>query len=52
MRRTLVLLRPVITERSMTETGVGRYTFEVVKSATKQEIGPRWPRPSRSTWST
>jgi len=38
MRGTLVLLRPVITERSMTETGTGRYTFEVQKNATKQEI--------------
>jgi large subunit ribosomal protein L23 len=38
MRGTLVLLRPVITERSMGETGSGRYTFEVVKDATKQEI--------------
>ena len=33
-----MLLRPVITERSMTETGSGRYTFEVAKDATKQEI--------------
>ena len=38
MRGTLVLLRPVITERSMTETNVGRYTFEVLRDATKQEI--------------
>ena len=38
MRGTLVLLRPVITERSMTETNVGRYTFEVTRDATKQEI--------------
>jgi large subunit ribosomal protein L23 len=38
MRGTLVLLRPVITERSMTETASGRYTFEVTKDATKQEI--------------
>ena len=38
MRGSLVLLRPVITERSMTETGHGRYTFAVMKDATKQEI--------------
>ena len=36
MRGTLVLLRPVITERSMTETGAGRYTFEVSTHATTQ----------------
>ena len=36
MRGTLVLVRPVITERSMTETGVGRYTFAVATDATKQ----------------
>lgn len=38
MRGTLVLLRPVITEKSMLETNKGRYTFEVVRDATKQEI--------------
>jgi large subunit ribosomal protein L23 len=38
MRGTLVLLRPVITERSMTETNHGRYTFAVATDATKQEI--------------
>jgi len=38
MRGALLLLRPVITERSMTETSVGRYTFAVMKDATKQEI--------------
>ena len=38
MRGSLVLLRPVITERSMTETGHGRYTFAVMRDATKQEI--------------
>ena len=38
MRGTLVLLRPVITERSMTETNAGRYTFAVAKSATKRDI--------------
>jgi large subunit ribosomal protein L23 len=38
MKGTLVLLRPVITERSMTETNLGRYTFAVDTSATKQEI--------------
>jgi large subunit ribosomal protein L23 len=38
LRGTLVLLRPVITEKSMAGTNVGRYTFAVVKDATKQEI--------------
>lgn len=38
MRGSLVLLRPVITERSMSETGNGRYTFAVATDATKQEI--------------
>ncbi|HUQ42021.1 MAG TPA: 50S ribosomal protein L23 [Candidatus Limnocylindrales bacterium] len=38
MRGTLVLLRPVITERSMTETNAGRYTFAVADDASKQEI--------------
>ncbi len=38
MRGTLVLLRPVITERSMSETSAGRYTFAVADDATKPEI--------------
>lgn len=38
MRGSLVLLRPIITERSMGQTNDGRYTFEVAKNATKQEI--------------
>ena len=38
MSNTLVLLRPVITEKSMTETAVGRYTFEVEPSADKRTI--------------
>ena len=38
MRGTLVLLRPIITEKSMTETNAGRYTFEVVRDADKREI--------------
>lgn len=38
MKGTLVLLRPVITERSMTMTNSGRYTFAVATDATKQEI--------------
>ena len=38
MKGTLVLLRPVITERSMTQTNAGRYTFAVDTNATKQEI--------------
>ena len=35
---TLVLRRPIITEKSMTETGKGRYTFEVAREANKLEI--------------
>lgn len=38
MRGTLVLLRPVITEKSMLETNKGRYTFQVARDASKQEI--------------
>ena len=38
MKGPLVLLRPVITERSMSETNAGRYTFAVAKDATKLEI--------------
>jgi large subunit ribosomal protein L23 len=38
MKGTLVLLRPVITERSMSQTNDGRYTFAVAQNATKHEI--------------
>lgn len=38
MRGTLVLLRPVITEKSMSETNAGRYTFAVAPDAHKREI--------------
>ncbi len=38
MRGSLVLLRPVVTERSMGQTNGGRYTFAVAMDATKQEI--------------
>ncbi|MBI2325286.1 MAG: 50S ribosomal protein L23 [Chloroflexi bacterium] len=38
MTNTLVLLRPIVTEKSMAGTNNGKYTFEVRKSATKQEI--------------
>ncbi len=38
MRGTLVLLRPIITERSMTQTNAGRYTFAVDPGASKTEI--------------
>jgi len=38
MRGTLVLLRPVVTEKSMGQTNAGRYTFAVATDATKQEI--------------
>jgi large subunit ribosomal protein L23 len=33
-----ILIRPVITERSMSQTGAGRYTFAVAKKATKRDI--------------
>ncbi len=38
MTDTLVLLRPIITEKSMSQTNNGKYTFEVRTSASKQEI--------------
>ncbi|MGH2379317.1 MAG: 50S ribosomal protein L23 [Candidatus Limnocylindria bacterium] len=38
MTDTLVLLRPIVTEKSMSQTNDGKYTFEVMRSATKQEI--------------
>ena len=38
MRGDLVLVRPIITQKSMTGTNTGRYTFAVAKAATKQEI--------------
>ncbi|HEX6060709.1 MAG TPA: 50S ribosomal protein L23, partial [Candidatus Limnocylindria bacterium] len=38
MRGDLVLVRPIITEKSMGGTNSGRYTFAVAKAATKQEI--------------
>lgn len=33
-----ILKRPIITEKSMTATALGQYTFEVIKNATKVEI--------------
>ncbi len=33
-----ILKRPMITEKSMTATTLGQYTFEVLKDATKVEI--------------
>ena len=33
-----VIKRPIITEKSMMATTMGKYTFEVVKDATKIEI--------------
>jgi large subunit ribosomal protein L23 len=33
-----VIKQPLITEKSMIATGLGQYTFEVVKEATKVEI--------------
>ena len=38
IKGSAVLLRPVITERSMGETNGGRYTFAVAKDATKRDI--------------
>ena len=38
MKGTNVLLRPVITEKSMLEAGAGRYTFEIAPSANKHEV--------------
>ncbi len=38
MTDTLVLLRPVVTEKSMLDTNVGRYAFAVRRDATKQQI--------------
>ncbi len=38
MTNTLVLLRPIVTEKSMTGTNNGKYTFEVRTDASKQEI--------------
>lgn len=38
MRGGSVLLRPVITEKSMLEANVGRYTFEIAPEATKLEV--------------
>lgn len=33
-----VVIRPVITEKSMTDTGMKKYTFEVHKDSTKIDI--------------
>lgn len=33
-----VLLRPIMTEKSMREAGLGKYTFAVDKSANKEKI--------------
>ena len=33
-----ILIRPVITERSMSQTNSGRYTFAVATDATKRDI--------------
>jgi large subunit ribosomal protein L23 len=33
-----IILRPVITERSNANAGLGKYTFEVARHATKPEI--------------
>ncbi|HPX93298.1 MAG TPA: 50S ribosomal protein L23 [Bacillota bacterium] len=34
-----VILRPIITERSMEDTMLGKYTFAVARDASKTEIG-------------
>ena len=34
-----IILRPIITEQSMGDTMLGKYTFAVAKDATKTEIG-------------
>ena len=34
-----IILRPIITEQSMEDTMLGKYTFAVAKGATKTEIG-------------
>ena len=33
-----IIIRPIITEKSNDELAIGKYTFEVVKNATKTEI--------------
>ena len=38
MRGTTVLLRPVITEKSMLEASQGRYTFDVAPEANKHDV--------------
>ncbi len=38
MTNPLVLIRPIVTEKSMTGTNSGKYTFEVRTDASKQEI--------------
>jgi large subunit ribosomal protein L23 len=38
IRGSAILLRPVITERSMSETNARRYTFAVAKDAKKRDI--------------
>jgi len=38
MTDTLVLLRPIVTEKSMTRTNEHKYTFQVTREATKPQI--------------
>lgn len=38
MDQTSILIRPVITEKSMDEAGRGRFTFIVAKEATKAQV--------------
>jgi large subunit ribosomal protein L23 len=33
-----IVIRPIITEKSMAQANTGRYTFQVVKEATKYDI--------------
>lgn len=36
-----IVIRPIITEKSMAGIGMKKYTFEVAKSATKVDIKER-----------
>lgn len=38
MEQTKILIRPIITEKSMDQAGRGRFTFMVEKEATKPQI--------------
>lgn len=38
MQNVVIVIRPIITERSMTNAGLGWYTFAVEKTANKDQI--------------